>query len=45
MHSRKSGRLSRLVLNLLRPYRGWLVIVFIAELLSGADILLSTCAS
>lgn len=32
----KSGRLSRLVLDLLRPYRGWLIIVFIAMLVEIA---------
>jgi ABC-type multidrug transport system fused ATPase/permease subunit len=32
----KSGRLSRLALDLLRPYRGWLIIVFIAMLVEIA---------
>lgn len=32
----KSGRLSRLVLDLLRPYRGWLIIVFVAMLVEIA---------
>src|SRR5436190_4536206 len=32
----KSGPLSRLVLDLLRPYRGWLLIVFIAMLVEIA---------
>lgn len=32
----KSGRLSGLVLDLLRPYRGWLIIVFVAMLVEIA---------
>ncbi|WP_342726727.1 ABC transporter ATP-binding protein [Bradyrhizobium sp. B097] len=32
----KSGQLTRLVLDLLRPYRGWLIIVFIAMLVEIA---------
>ncbi|WP_375787804.1 ABC transporter ATP-binding protein [Bradyrhizobium sp. Pha-3] len=32
----KSGQLTRLVLDLLRPYRGWLIIVFVAMLVEIA---------
>ena len=32
----QNGQLTRLVLNLLRPYRGWLIIVFIAMLVEIA---------